>query len=152
MNILLNSNRLTNTENSLVVAKEGGGGIGMDWEFEISRYKLIYIRWTNNKVLLYSTGNYIRYPVMNHNGKEYERKKIWKEYVHIYIHIYSIVIHLYTYMHIYIHAYIHMHVCIYTHVCVYIYVCVYKWITMLYSRKTDAEVETPVFWSPDANK
>ena len=152
MNILLNRNRLTNTENSLVVAKEGGGGIGMDWEFEISRYKLIYIRWTNNKVLLYSTGNYIRYPVMNHNGKEYERKKIWKEYVHIYIHIYSIVIHLYTYMHIYIHAYIHMHVCIYTHVCVYLYVCVYKWITMLYSRKTDAEVETPVFWSPDANK
>ena len=152
MNILLNRNRLTNTENSLVVAKEGGGGIGMDWEIEISRYKLIYIRWTNNKVLLYSTGNYIRYPVMNNNGKEYERKKIWKEYVHIYIHIYSIVIHLYTYMHIYIHAYIHMHVCIYTHVCVYIYVCVYKWITMLYSRKTDAEVETPVFWSPDANK
>ena len=26
----------------------------------------------NNNVLLYSTGNYIQYPVMNHNGKEYE--------------------------------------------------------------------------------
>ena len=23
------------------------------------------------KVLLYSTGNYIQYPVVNHNGKEY---------------------------------------------------------------------------------
>ena len=34
----------------------------------------IYI--INNKVLLYSTGNYIQYPVINHNGKEYE-----KEYV-----------------------------------------------------------------------
>ena len=29
----------------------------------------------NNKVLLYSPGNYIQYPVINHNGKEYERHK-----------------------------------------------------------------------------
>ena len=27
--------------------------------------------WINNKVLPYSTGNYIQYPVINHNGKEY---------------------------------------------------------------------------------
>ena len=27
----------------------------------------------NNKVLLYTTGNYIQYPVINHNGKEYEK-------------------------------------------------------------------------------
>jgi len=31
-----------------------------------------------NKVLLYSIGNYIQYPVINHNGKEYE-----KEYIYI---------------------------------------------------------------------
>ena len=31
---------------------------------------LEYIRWINNKVLLYSTGNYIQYPVTNYNGKE----------------------------------------------------------------------------------
>ena len=37
-----------------------------------------YIEWINNKVLLYSTGNYIQYPVINHNGKEYE-----KEYLYI---------------------------------------------------------------------
>ena len=30
-------------------------------------------RMDNNKVLLYSTGNYIQYPVINHNGKEYEK-------------------------------------------------------------------------------
>ena len=42
----------------------------MDWEFGISRCKLVYIRWINNKVLLYCTGNYIQYPVRNHNGKE----------------------------------------------------------------------------------
>ena len=29
-----------------------------------------YIGWINNEVLLYSTGNYIQYPVINHNGKE----------------------------------------------------------------------------------
>ena len=32
------------------VAKGGGGGI--DWEFGVSRYKLLYIEWINNKVLL----------------------------------------------------------------------------------------------------
>ena len=57
--------------------QEGGGERGMDWEFGISRYKLLYIGWIN-KVLLYSTGNYIQYPIINHNGKEYE-----KEYMYI---------------------------------------------------------------------
>ena len=57
----------------------GCQGGGMDWEFGISRCKLVYIGWINNKVLLYSTGNYIQYPVINHNRKEYE-----KEYVCMY--------------------------------------------------------------------
>ena len=47
----------------------GGQGGVMDWEFGISRCKLVYTRWINNKDLLYSTGNYIQYPVINHNGK-----------------------------------------------------------------------------------
>ena len=58
-------------ENRLVVAKEEevGGRDGVEsW---VSRCKLLYIAWINNKVLLYSTGNYIQYPVINHNGKEY---------------------------------------------------------------------------------
>ena len=63
-----------------MVAKWEGGGGGMDWEFGISRCKLVYIAWINNKVLLYSTGNCIQSPVINHNGKEYE-----KEYTYIYI-------------------------------------------------------------------
>ena len=32
-----------------------------------------YIEWIN-KVLLYSTGNYIQHPVINHNGKEYKKE------------------------------------------------------------------------------
>ena len=29
----------------------------------------------NNKVLLCSTDNYIKYPVINHNGKEYAKDR-----------------------------------------------------------------------------
>ena len=60
-----------------MVAKGEGGGGGMAWEFGISRHKLSYIKWINNKVLLYSTGNFIQYPVINHNRKEYEKECIY---------------------------------------------------------------------------
>ena len=56
-------NRLTDIENRLVVANEE------ECEFGINRGKLLYVGWVNNKVLLYSTGNYIQYPVTNHNEK-----------------------------------------------------------------------------------
>ena len=42
----------------------------VDWEFGISRYKLLYIECKNNKVLQYNTGNYIQYPVINYNRKD----------------------------------------------------------------------------------
>ena len=54
----------------------------MDWEFEIRRYKLLHIKWINSKGLLYSTGNYIQFPVINYNRKKYE-----KECVCVYIYI-----------------------------------------------------------------
>ena len=38
----------------------------MGWEFGISRCKLFYAEWINNRVLLYSTGNYIQHPLMDH--------------------------------------------------------------------------------------
>ena len=56
-----------------MVAKGEEGGGGKDWEFRISRCKLAYVECINNKILLYSTGNYIQYPVINHNGKENEK-------------------------------------------------------------------------------
>ena len=43
------------------------------------KLKVLYVKQTNKKVLLYSTGNYIQYFVTNYNGKEYE-----KEYVYMY--------------------------------------------------------------------
>ena len=75
---LQKGNRLTDIENKLIVME---GEMG---------FKNTYIKYINNKDLLYSTGNYIQYPVINHNGKEYE-----KEY--ICVHIYDIWINfLYT--------------------------------------------------------
>ena len=55
--------------NRLVVAEGEGDGEGKEWEFGISRYKLVDLGWINNKVLLYSTGDYIHYPVINYHGK-----------------------------------------------------------------------------------
>ena len=42
---------------------------GEDWKFEISRCKLLFLGRINNKVLMCSTGNYIQYPMINHNEK-----------------------------------------------------------------------------------
>ena len=49
----------------------------MEWEVGVIRYKLLYIGWINNKVLLCSTENYIQYPMINHNGKEYFKKVVY---------------------------------------------------------------------------
>ena len=60
-------------KNRLVVAKEVRGE-GMHLEFWVSRCKLVNIEWINNQILPYSPGNYIQYPVINHNGKEYKKE------------------------------------------------------------------------------
>ena len=41
----------------------------MDWEFGVGICTLLHLKWINNKVLLYSTGNYIQSPGINHKGK-----------------------------------------------------------------------------------
>ena len=64
---LENRNRLTDVENTLVVAKGEGGGSGMDWEFGVSRCKLLHLEWISNDVLLYST-NYIQSLGTDHVG------------------------------------------------------------------------------------
>ena len=39
--------------------------------------KLEFIEWANNTVLLCSAGDYIQYPRVNDNGKEYEKECIY---------------------------------------------------------------------------
>ena len=54
--------------NRLVVAKGEGVGGGMDWDFGVSRCKLVYIEWINSKVLAQGT----RFNILQfNNGKEY---------------------------------------------------------------------------------
>ena len=52
----------------------------MDWEFGISRHKLLHMEWINihrmdkpclSKVLLYSMEIFTQYLVINHNRKKY---------------------------------------------------------------------------------
>ena len=69
-----------------MIAKEEGSEGGKDWEFAVSRCKLLYTGWINNKVLLYSTGNYIQHPVINRNGKEYVRKGMYVSRNHFNVH------------------------------------------------------------------
>ena len=52
-------------QNGLVIAKGEGVGGGIEWEVGISKCKLLYIKWVSNKVLWYSPGNYIQYPIVN---------------------------------------------------------------------------------------
>ena len=67
---LWNRNILRDEENRLVVVK-GEEGLGKErLRVGIRRCKLVYI---NNKVLLYSIGKYIQYPVINHDRNEHEQ-------------------------------------------------------------------------------
>ena len=58
-------------ENRLVVAK--GVGSGTDWEFGVSRCKLLHLEWMGNEVLLYSTGNSIQSLGTDHDGSHYKK-------------------------------------------------------------------------------
>ena len=52
-------------------------GGGMEQEVGVSRCKLLYIEQINNQTLLYNTENYIQYPMIDHNGKEYLKKNMY---------------------------------------------------------------------------
>ena len=49
----------------------------MEGEFRVRGCKLLYIGWTNNKTLLYSTKNCIQYSMISQNGKEYFKNSVY---------------------------------------------------------------------------
>ena len=53
---------------------QGGRGGGINWEFGIDIYPLLYIKLLTNKNLLYSTGNSTQYSVMTYIGIEYKKR------------------------------------------------------------------------------
>ena len=52
----------------MVVIGEGEWS-GMDWEFEVNKCKLLHLERIDNKVLVYSTGNYIQSLGIDYNEK-----------------------------------------------------------------------------------
>ena len=58
----------------LWLPRRRGRARGLDRESGAGRCKLLHVKQINSKVLMYSTGNYIQYPVINHHGKEYEKR------------------------------------------------------------------------------
>ena len=56
-----------------MVAKGDGEEVG--WTG--SRFKLLHLERISNEVLLYSTGNYIQSLVIEHDGRQYEKKNIY---------------------------------------------------------------------------
>ena len=56
---VLKNKIMTDIENRHVVAKEERDGGRKDWEFGVSRCKLLYTGWINNKMLLHRPGNSI---------------------------------------------------------------------------------------------
>ena len=76
-NHLQKRNRLIDMENRLVVAKVEGAGSGIDQEFEVSRYKLLYVEWISNEVLLYCTGNYIQSLGADHDVREHKKRNVY---------------------------------------------------------------------------
>ena len=75
MNLVAEQKRFTDIENKLMVTKRKEGWEGINQKFGMN--KLLYIKQIKNGVLLYSTGSYIQYPVINHNGKESKKEYIY---------------------------------------------------------------------------
>jgi len=52
-------------------------GSRMDWKFGVDRCKLFYLKWINNEVLLYSTGNYTQFLGIDHERNCQEEKNVY---------------------------------------------------------------------------
>ena len=59
----------TETDSYDIENREKGRGRGMDWEFGVGRCKVLHLERINNKLLMYSRGNYIQYTVIDQMEK-----------------------------------------------------------------------------------
>ena len=86
---LQNTNSLTDLENKLMVNSEEGCGDGMDGEFGMVMYTLLYLKWITNKDLLYSAGNSAQCYVAAWMGGEFGG-----EWIHEYVWLRHSAVHL----------------------------------------------------------
>ena len=49
----------------------------MDWEFGVRKCPVLHLEWISSEILLYSTGNYIQSLVMEHDGRQHEKKNAY---------------------------------------------------------------------------
>ena len=59
----------------------------MEWGYGVSTWKLLYGGQINNKVLLYSTENYIQYPMIDHHGKNIKKNVYVCMFIYIYMYV-----------------------------------------------------------------
>ena len=60
----------TNEPIRVVAAKGRGEGEGQRGSLELIDANVLHLGWINSNVLMYSTGNYLEYPMINYNRKE----------------------------------------------------------------------------------
>ena len=103
--------RIGAIESRLVLAKGERMGLGVwDWQMQPCIHRMD--KWDPSVC----TENYLQHPVLNHNGKEYE-----KDYICVCVCCVLFCILVYVY--------------IYTCVCVYIYTCMLSWTHIIYIYK-----------------
>ena len=70
--LLYETNKQTHIHREHICVCQGGGrkGEGYNGNMVLPNVNYYYVDWINNKILLYSTGNYIQVPVINHTRKK----------------------------------------------------------------------------------
>ena len=61
--------QITVMDSRLEVARGEEGRSGMDGDLGVIRHKLLYLEWISSGVLLCSTGNYIQFLGLEHDGR-----------------------------------------------------------------------------------
>ena len=57
MNLAAEKKQTHGHEGDTCGCQGGEGGNGMDWEFGVSRYKLLYLEWISNEACCIAQGN-----------------------------------------------------------------------------------------------
>ena len=74
MNIFTKQKQTHRHREQICVCQRGEVWGGKGWELGISIFKLLCIGWIKKRHYI---GNYIQYPVINHNGKEYLKHRLY---------------------------------------------------------------------------
>ena len=83
---LMGSQRVRHSQATELNWRQFKGIVGLGFRstnHKVNTSKLLHIEYINN-ILLYSPGNYIQYPGINHNGKKYKKECMYEKYIRRY--------------------------------------------------------------------